>query len=82
MKNEAKAALGLLAPAMTLIILFFIIPVIGALVLSITDFDIYSVADAANTRFVGTRNYEALANNRCSGARSPTRSTSRSSADR
>lgn len=63
MKNEAKAALGLLAPAMTLIILFFIIPVIGALVLSITDFDIYSVADAANTRFVGTRNYEALANN-------------------
>ncbi|HEX2831459.1 MAG TPA: sugar ABC transporter permease [Thermoanaerobaculia bacterium] len=61
--NEAKAALGLLAPAMTLIVLFFVIPVIGALVLSVTDFDIYSVGDAANTRFVGMRNYTTLANN-------------------
>lgn len=63
LNNEAKAALGLLAPAMTLIILFFVIPVIGALVLSVTDFDIYSVGDAANTRFVGMRNYSTLANN-------------------
>lgn len=63
MNNESKAALALLAPAMTLIILFFVIPVIGALVLSVTDFDIYSVGDAANTRFVGMRNYATLANN-------------------
>lgn len=63
LNNESKAALALLAPAMTLIILFFVIPVIGALVLSVTDFDIYSVGDAANTRFVGMRNYTTLANN-------------------
>jgi multiple sugar transport system permease protein len=63
MNNEAKAALALLAPAMTLILLFFVVPVIGALFLSVTDFDIYSVGDAANTRFVGMRNYTALANN-------------------
>ncbi len=63
LNNESKAALALLAPAMTLIILFFVIPVIGALVLSVTDFDIYSVGDAANTRFVGMRNYATLANN-------------------
>ncbi len=63
MKNEARAALGLLAPALTLIVLFFIIPVIGSLVLSVTDFDIYSVGDAANTRFVGMRNYSALVDN-------------------
>jgi multiple sugar transport system permease protein len=63
MNNESKAAFVLLTPAMTLIILFFIIPVVGALVLSVTDFDIYSVGDAANTRFVGMRNYSALVDN-------------------
>lgn len=63
MKNETKAALALLAPAMTLITIFFILPVLGALVLSVTDFDIYSVADAANTRFVGMKNYSALVDN-------------------
>lgn len=63
MKSEAKAALALLAPALVLITLFFVLPVIGALVLSLTDFDLYSIGDAANTRFVGMRNYTALANN-------------------
>lgn len=63
MKNETKAALALLAPAMTLITLFFILPVIGAFFLSITDFDIYSVGDAANTRIVGMKNYTNLVDN-------------------
>lgn len=63
MKSEARAALALLSPALALIALFFVLPVLGALVLSLTDFDIYSVGDAANTRFVGLRNYAALANN-------------------
>jgi multiple sugar transport system permease protein len=63
MKNETRAALLLLTPAMTLIVLFFLIPVVGALVLSVTDYDIYSVGDSANTRFVGLRNYERLVDN-------------------
>lgn len=60
MKNEARAALILLFPALALITLFYIIPVAGALVLSLTDFDIYSIGDATDTRFVGMANYQGL----------------------
>ena len=63
MKPEARAAILLLLPAMTLITLFYLIPVAGALVLSMTDFDIYSVGNAANTRFVGADNYAHLLKN-------------------
>jgi multiple sugar transport system permease protein len=50
----------LLLPAMTLIGLFYLVPVAGAVVLSATDFDIYSIGDAGNTRFTGFGNYTAL----------------------
>jgi len=39
---------------------FFALPVLGALGLSFTDFDIYSVGDISNTRFVGLKNYRDL----------------------
>jgi multiple sugar transport system permease protein len=63
MKTEAKAALVLLLPAMTLITLFYLLPVLGGAVLSLTDYDIYSIGDAANTRFVGPKNYTGLVSN-------------------
>ncbi len=63
MKPEARAALLFLTPAMTLITLFFFLPVLGGLVLSLTDFDLYSIGDLANTRVVGAANYASLVNN-------------------
>lgn len=63
MTRQGRAAFFLLLPALTLITLFYLIPVVGSLALSLTDFDIYSVGDAANTRFVGARNYDAMLRN-------------------
>lgn len=51
------------APALVLIGVFFFLPVVASLLLSITDFDIYAIADRANTRFVGLRNYTDLFRN-------------------
>jgi multiple sugar transport system permease protein len=48
------------APALTLIAVFFLLPVGASFLLSLTDFDIHSVADLANLRVVGARNYTAL----------------------
>jgi multiple sugar transport system permease protein len=51
------------APALAVIGLFFLVPTMAALALSLTDFDIYALADLRNLRFVGLRNYaELLAN--------------------
>lgn len=52
---------GFVAPAVALIALFFALPVLAGLLLSVTDFDIYALADLANLRFVGFDNYAALA---------------------
>lgn len=54
------AAYWFLAPALVLIFVFFFLPVVAALVLSFTDFDIYAVGDLSNTRWVGLRNYTQL----------------------
>ena len=45
---------------MSLIGVFFAIPVASALLLSFTDFDIYSIGDFKSTRFVGLKNYTDL----------------------
>jgi multiple sugar transport system permease protein len=45
------------APAMLAIAVFFVIPVIAALAMSFTDFDIYALADLRNLRFIGLDNY-------------------------
>jgi multiple sugar transport system permease protein len=59
-RSEARAAWLLLAPALLAIAVFFALPLLAALVLSLTDFDIYAVADLANLRFVGLDNYARL----------------------
>jgi multiple sugar transport system permease protein len=51
------------APALTVIGLFFGLPVVAALALSLTDFDIYALADPDNLRFVGLGNYVGLLQN-------------------
>jgi multiple sugar transport system permease protein len=48
------------APALAAIVVFFVVPVVGALAMSFTDFDIYALADLANLRFVGFDNYLRL----------------------
>jgi multiple sugar transport system permease protein len=55
-----KAAWLFLAPALILIFIFFFLPVLASLVLSVTDFDIYSIANPETTRFVGLKNYGKL----------------------
>jgi multiple sugar transport system permease protein len=59
--SEANtAAWFFLAPALILIGIFFFLPVAASLLLSVTDFDLYGIADPGNTRFVGFENYARL----------------------
>lgn len=60
MTREARAAFVFLAPALGAMLIFFFLPVAGALLLSLTDFDIYSLADPSNARFVGLGNFARL----------------------
>ena len=55
-----RTAWSFVAPALIAIGLFFALPTIAALFLSLTDFDIYAVADLRNLRFVGLGNYTSL----------------------
>ena len=59
--SEANtAAWFFLAPALALIGVFFFLPVAASLLLSVTDFDLYGIANPGNTRFVGFDNYARL----------------------
>jgi multiple sugar transport system permease protein len=58
--RQALAGWCLAAPALVVIALFFFVPVIGGLALSLTDFDIYALADLRNLRFAGLDNYARL----------------------
>jgi multiple sugar transport system permease protein len=61
--RAGRAGWLFIAPAITLIAVFFFLPVAASLLLSITDFDLYAVANPSNVRFVGTRNYTELLQN-------------------
>ncbi len=52
-----------LMPAMAAIFIFFFLPVLAALLMSFTDFDIYSLGDMSRARFVGLSNYLNLLRN-------------------
>ena len=58
--SRAGVAWWFVAPALLVIAVFFFLPVLAALALSLTDFDIYALADARNLRVVGLRNYVEL----------------------
>lgn len=58
--NGQRAAWCFVAPALLAILVFFFLPVAAAFLMSLTDFDIYALADIGNLRFVGLRNYIEL----------------------
>ena len=51
---------ALAAPALAVIAVFFALPVVMGLALSLTDFDLYALADLSTLRFVGLDNYLRL----------------------
>ncbi len=53
-------AWGFVAPALLVIAVFFLLPVVAAFSLSLTDFDIYALADLGNLRFIGLENYARM----------------------
>jgi multiple sugar transport system permease protein len=57
---RSGAAWWFVTPALLVIAVFFFLPVLAALALSLTDFDIYALADRGNLRIVGLRNYAQL----------------------
>jgi len=55
--NRPSAAWTFVAPALIVIGVFFALPVLAAFALSLTDFDLYALADLKNLRFVALGNY-------------------------
>lgn len=58
--NPRLAAWVFVAPALIVLGVFFGLPVFAALLLSLTDFDLYALADWHNLRFIGIGNYTEL----------------------
>lgn len=56
-RRQRRAAWFFIAPAMLMIGLFFVVPVLVGLGLSLTDFDIYALGRPDTARFVGLKNY-------------------------
>jgi multiple sugar transport system permease protein len=56
----SSAGWWLVAPALLVIGVFFFLPVLAALAISLSDFDIYALADLRNLRLVGVQNYARL----------------------
>ena len=57
---SGKVGYSFVAPALALILVFFLLPVAGAVLLSFTDFDIYALGDIGRLRWVGLANYRQL----------------------
>ncbi len=55
--RQARAGLVLALPSVVLVLVFFFGPVLYGLWLSLTDFDLYAIADPTSVRFVGLGNY-------------------------
>ena len=63
MRPEARAAILFLSPALLVLGIFFFLPVIAGFALSLTDFDLYAIADIHNVRFIALRNYAEVLRN-------------------
>ena len=55
--NGQRSAWTFVSPAVVVIGVFFALPVLAAFALSLTDFDLYALANLKNLRFVGLANY-------------------------
>ena len=60
MTRQARAGMAFTLPVLIGTLLVLVVPTLGALLLSVTDFDIYALADLRNLRFVGGGNYAEL----------------------
>ncbi|HEY6641235.1 sugar ABC transporter permease [Povalibacter sp.] len=60
MRSRSRYAWLFLAPALLVLTVFFFLPVLAALAMSLTDFDLYALADYHNLRFIGLDNYVEL----------------------
>ncbi len=63
MRSRERAAWTFVAPALIALAAFFVVPVVSSLLLSLTDFDIYALADLSNLRWIGLENYARLLGN-------------------
>ena len=57
---KLPTAFWFLAPALGLIAVFFLLPIAAALLLSLTDFDIYAIGDPSSLRWIGLDNYRQV----------------------
>jgi multiple sugar transport system permease protein len=60
LRLQVSPGIAFVAPALLAIVTFFFVPVAAAMLLSLTDFDIYTVASWRNLRFVAFGNYASL----------------------
>jgi multiple sugar transport system permease protein len=60
MSRRLDPAWWLVGPALAILAVFFLGPVLASFALSLTDFDVYAIADLDRLRFVGVGNYRAL----------------------
>ena len=63
LRKRRRAAWIFLAPALFFLLIFFALPVVAGLLLSLTDFDIYAIGSPSVARFVGLDNYIWLLQN-------------------
>jgi multiple sugar transport system permease protein len=59
-KSRAVVPYLFLGPALALLLVFFVLPLAAALLMSFTDFDIYAIGDPDSMRWVGLSNYATL----------------------
>jgi len=62
--SQTRAGWVFVSPALALIGVFFVVPVVAGLLLSFTDFDIYAIGDPSVARVVGLRNYAQIVSDR------------------
>ncbi len=61
--KQTGSAWLFLAPALILLGLFFLVPVVAGLLLSFTDLDLYAIGSPETVRFTGLRNYAYILDN-------------------
>jgi multiple sugar transport system permease protein len=59
-RSGQRAAWWFVAPALIVIGVFFFLPVLAALAMSLTDFDLYALNDFGDLRWIGFENYARL----------------------
>lgn len=60
MTRQGRAAFVFVSPMLAIVGFVVVVPTLAAFALSLTDFDVYALADTGNLRFVGFANYARL----------------------